>query len=73
MAFVITPSYEDIFSDKRPELSELLSDIPSSVPCWRGFVIRAKKDQKFKIQGTGRRPAPAGKRKEKETNLHQRY
>jgi hypothetical protein len=31
MAFVITPSYEDIFSDKRPELSELLSDIPSSV------------------------------------------
>ncbi|MEA4985252.1 hypothetical protein SDC9_42967 [bioreactor metagenome] len=30
MAFVITPSYEDIFSDKRPELSELLSDIPSS-------------------------------------------
>ena len=31
MAFVITPSYEDIFSGKRPELSELLSDIPSSV------------------------------------------
>lgn len=31
MTFVITPSYEDIFSDKRPELSELLSDIPSSV------------------------------------------
>jgi len=30
MAFVITPSYEDIFSDKRPKLSELLSDIPSS-------------------------------------------
>lgn len=30
MTFVITPSYEDIFSDKRPELSELLSNIPSS-------------------------------------------
>jgi len=31
MEFIITPSYEDIFNDKRPELSELLSDIPSSV------------------------------------------
>lgn len=31
MEFIITPSYEDIFNDKRPEISELLSEIPSSI------------------------------------------
>jgi hypothetical protein len=31
MIFVVTPSYEDIFNDNRPELDELLSDIPSNV------------------------------------------
>ena len=31
MEFVITASYEDIFNDKRPEISNLLSGIPSSV------------------------------------------
>lgn len=31
MEFIITTSYEDIFNDKRSEISELLSEIPSSI------------------------------------------